>query len=184
MTTHDKKDIVVIDFGLSMTVDRSGQTTKVPVCGTHGYIAPEVMHPSYYERHDPTLADLYSLGIVLGEMLEPYIPDCDLHYFGSKYLTVENTNQTVELLKDFIAQGASYPRVLIQAADLLRIMLQEDPNNRKSAKDLLKSHPFLATTAVQWATLKLCDWLCRVQEIKYHKYLYQEQNDCDVVRYR
>ncbi|KAF8953834.1 Calcium-dependent protein kinase 4 [Haplosporangium bisporale] len=184
MTTHDKKDIVVIDFGLSMTVDRSGQATKVPVCGTHGYIAPEVMHSSYYERHDPTLADLYSLGIVLGEMLEPYIPDCDLHYFGSKHLTVENTNQTVELLKEFIAQGASYPRVLIQAADLLRIMLQEDPNDRKSAKDLLKSHPFLATSPVQWATLKLCDWLCRVQDIKYHKYLYQEQNDCDVVRYR
>ncbi|KAG0025418.1 hypothetical protein BGZ81_007182 [Podila clonocystis] len=185
MTTHDKKDIVIIDFGLSMTVDRSGQTTKVPVCGTPGYIAPEVLHPSYYERHDPTLADLYSFGIVLGQMLEPYIPDCDLHYFGSKHLSTENTNQTVMYLKDFITQTTCYPRVLIQAADLLRIMLEEDPNDRKSAKDLLKSHPFLQVpTPVSSATLKLKDWLCRVQEIKYHKYLYQEQSDCDVVRYR
>ncbi|KAI9240296.1 MAG: kinase-like domain-containing protein [Podila humilis] len=188
MTTHDKKDIVIIDFGLSMTVDRSGLTTKVPVCGTSGYIAPEVTHPSYYERHDPTMADLYSLGIVLGQMLEPYIPDCDLHYFGSKYLSVENTNQTVAYLKDFIAQGsACYPRVLIEAADLLRTMLEENPNDRKSAKELLESHPFLqapTSSTLSSATLKLCDWLCRVQEIKYQKYLYQEQAGYEVCRYR
>ncbi|KAF9324657.1 hypothetical protein BG006_000343 [Podila minutissima] len=189
MTTHDKKEIVIIDFGLSMTVDRSGQSTKIPVCGTSGYIAPEVTHPSYYERNDPTLADLYSLGIVLGQMLEPYIPDCDLHYFGSKYLSVENTNQTVAYLKDFIAQGACYPRVLVQAADLLRTMLEENPADRQSAKELLESHSFLQTPPAcpvlsSAMTLNLCDWLCRVQEIKYQKYLYQEQSGYEVCRYR
>ncbi|KAG0346470.1 hypothetical protein BG004_001677 [Podila humilis] len=183
MTTHDKKDIVIIDFGLSMTVDRSGEDSNIPVCGTTGYIAPEVMHRHYYERHDPTLADIYSLGIVLGQMLEPYIPDCDLHYFGSKFLGIENTNQTVAYLKDFIAQGACYPRVLIQAADLLRTMLEENPKDRKSAQELLESHPFLASTPAS-TTLKLCDWLYRVQEIKYQKYLCQEQSGCEIYRYR
>ncbi|KAF9101850.1 hypothetical protein BGX29_005182 [Mortierella sp. GBA35] len=203
MVTHAKKDIVIIDFGLSMTVDRTCKSGKsqIPACGTTGYIAPEVLNPRHYDVADPTLADLYSLGIVLGQMLEPYIPDCDLHYFGSKYLGIENTNQTVAYLKDFIAQGAYYPRVLVQAADLLRAMLEENPKNRKSAQDLLESHPFFsfcpesssATTttttssisiSLSSSTLMLCDWLCRVQEIKYQKYLLQEQAGCEIYRYR
>ncbi|KAG0044803.1 Calcium-dependent protein kinase 4 [Gryganskiella cystojenkinii] len=198
MVTHTKKDVVIIDFGLSMTVDRScssSSSPQVPACGTTGYIAPEILQPHFYEAHDPTIADLYSLGIVLGQMLEPYIPDCDLHYFGSKYLSVENTNQTVAHLKEFIAQGAQYPLVLVQAADLLRSMLEENPKDRcKSAQDLLDSHPFLmrslstpceeaGAVAVE-ATLMLCDWLCRVQEIKYQKYLFQEKNGCEIYRYR
>ncbi|KAF9339716.1 Calcium/calmodulin-dependent protein kinase type IV [Linnemannia elongata] len=191
MVTHAKKDIVIIDFGLSMPIDRSCKSGKpqVPICGTTGYIAPEVLRPQHYDVCDPTLADLYSLGIVLGQMLEPYIPDCDLHYFGSKYLGLENINQTVAYLRDFIAQGAYYPRVLVQAADLLRSMLEENPKNRKSAQELLDSHPFFSSSSTESAalgssTLILCDWLCRVQEIKYQKYLLQEQAGCEIYRYR
>ncbi|CAO3573304.1 unnamed protein product [Mortierella alpina] len=194
MVTHSKKDVVIIDFGLSLTIDRSCKDAKpqVPACGTTGYIAPEVLNPHAYETQDPTLADLYSLGVVFGQMLEPYIPDCDLHYFGSKYLAVENTNQTLVCLKEFIAQGACYPRILVQAADLLRCMLEENPKDRKSAQDLLDTHPFLlgpcsepsSADALAVSTLKLCDWLCRVQEIKYQKYLLQEQKGCEIYRYR
>ncbi|KAI7831111.1 kinase-like domain-containing protein [Gamsiella multidivaricata] len=188
MVTHAKKDVVIIDFGLSMTVDRACKDSKpqVPACGTTGYIAPEVLNPHFYEAHDPTAADLYSLGIVLGQMLEPYIPDCDLHYFGSKYLAIENTNQTVAYLKEFIAQGAHYPRALVQAADLLRCMLEENPKDRQSAQELLDTHPFLNSCpeTSSPSTLLLCDWLCRVQEIKYQKYLMQAQLDCEIVRYR
>ncbi|KAF9289436.1 hypothetical protein BGZ68_009346 [Mortierella alpina] len=187
MVTHAEKDVVIIDFGLSMTVDRRPQTGTmesplIPVCGTTGYIAPEILSPETYKAHDPTAADLYSLGIVLGEMLEPYIPDCDLHYFGSKYLSMQNTNQTVALLTEFISQGCYYPRVLLQAADLLKNMLAEDPRERTSAQELLRSHPFLAQSSS--GTLELCDWARRVQEIKYQKYLCQEQSGCEVYRYR
>ncbi|KAK3842868.1 MAG: kinase-like domain-containing protein [Linnemannia gamsii] len=197
MVTHAKKDIVIIDFGLSMTIDRSCKSgqPQVPICGTTGYIAPEVLRPQHYDVLDPTLADIYSLGIVLGQILEPYIPDCDLHYFGSKYLGLENTNQTVAYLKDFIAQGAHYPRVLVQAADLLRVMLEENPKDRMSAQDLLDSHAFFSScptlteastpvVAAAGSTLMLCDWLYRVQEIKYQKYLLQEQTGCEIYRYR
>ncbi|KAG0023355.1 hypothetical protein BGZ80_009667 [Entomortierella chlamydospora] len=186
MVTHSK-DAVIIDFGLSAKVDRKSSKPQVPACGTVGYIAPEVLRPHSYEKYDPTLADLYSLGIVLGQMLEPYIPDCDLHYFGSKYLSVENTNQTVAYLKEFIAQEAFYPSVLVQAADLLRCMLEENPSDRRSAQDLLDTHPFLTMcpeTSNTSTPLKLCDWLCRVQEIKYQKYLLEEQKGCEIYRYR
>lgn len=205
MVTHAKRDVVVIDFGLSMTVDRSAAEKSIPVCGTTGYIAPEILRPSAYGEYDAMAADLYSLGIVLGEMLEAYIPDCDLHYFGSKYLGLENTNQTVAALKEFIGQGAMYPKVLVQAADLLQNMLQENPKDRRSAQDLLDSHPFLAvgpsssgatvtSTKCKMASatlagavggnLELCEWTCRLQEIKYQRYLYQEQTGCEVYRYR
>lgn len=211
MMTHDRKEIVIIDFGLSITVDRSlgVKENQVPVCGTTGYIAPEIMNPHFYDSDehgaDPTLADLYSLGIVLGEMLEPYIPDCDLHYFGSKYLGIENANQTVFLLKEFISQGACYPRVLVQAADLLCILLEEQPKDRQSAQQLLDTHPFLQcpssmpstptptsplstisskSSEAEATTLFLCDWLCRVQEIKYQRYLLQDQDGCEIYRYR
>ncbi|KAG9324523.1 hypothetical protein KVV02_006017 [Mortierella alpina] len=194
MVTHAKKDLVIIDFGLSMTVDRRPQTGTlesplIPVCGTTGYIAPEILSPATYKAHDPTVADLYSLGIVLGEMLEPYIPDCDLHYFGSKYLSIQNTNQTVTHLNEFISQDCYYPHVLLQAADLLKNMLAEDPRERTSAQDLLRSHPFLTASpsagcSASSGTLELCDWARRVQEIKYQKYLCQEQSGCEVYRYR
>ncbi|KAF9904367.1 Serine/threonine-protein kinase 17A [Linnemannia zychae] len=205
MVTHAKRDVVIIDFGLSMTVT---DKAAIPVCGTTGYIAPEILHHSAYGKdYDPMAADLYSLGIVLGEMLEAYIPDCDLHYFGSKYLGVDNTNQTVTALTEFIAQGACYPKVLVQAADLLKNMLQENPKDRRSAQQLLDSHPFLAlgptpsssgitlssTSAASKTTvassgagsnLELGEWSCRLQEIKYQRYLYQEQRGCEVYRYR
>ncbi|KAF9580456.1 Serine/threonine-protein kinase 17A [Lunasporangiospora selenospora] len=187
MVTHAERDVVIIDFGLSMQIDRTpGAQGQLPVCGTTGYIAPEILKAGgTYGAYDPTSADLYSFGVVLGEMLEPYIPDCDLHYFGSKYLSVENTNQTIVLLKEFIAQGAYYPRVLLQAADLLRILLEEHPKDRKSAPELLESHPFLnVTKATSVGTLELCDWVCRVQEIKYQRYLCREQSGCEVYRYR
>lgn len=205
MVTHAKRDVVIIDFGLSMTIDRTAAEKSIPICGTTGYIAPEILHPTAYGEYDPMAADLYSLGIVLGEMLEAYIPDCDLHYFGSKYLGLENTNQTVAALKEFIGQGAMYPKVLVQAADLLHSMLQEHPKDRRSAQELLDSHPFLAVgpssssaipasakTKVASAALagavggnlELCEWSCRLQEIKYQRYLYQEQTGCEVYRYR
>ena len=205
MVTHAKRDVVVIDFGLSMTVDRSAAVKSIPVCGTTGYIAPEILHPSAYGEYDAMAADLYSLGIVLGEMLEAYIPDCDLHYFGSKYLGLGNTKQTVAALKEFIGQGAMYPKVLVQAADLLQNMLQENPKDRRSAQELLDSHPFLAVgpptsdatvtstkcknasatlAGAVGGNLELCEWTCRLQEIKYQRYLYQEQTGCEVYRYR
>ncbi|KAF9429431.1 hypothetical protein BGZ76_001312 [Entomortierella beljakovae] len=217
MITHSERDVVIIDFGLSTAVDPSA---RIPVCGTTGYIAPEILNPERFykdieeeqvdvndvEKNQKTLtetttttkydhikADMYSLGVILGEMLEPYIPDCDLHYFGSKYLTVENTNQTITYLKELISsQCCAYPQVLIQAADLLVCMLQENPFDRKSARDLLDSHPFLTTclsksnqsASASTETLELCDWTCRVQEIKYQKYLCQEREDHEVYRYR
>ncbi|KAF9927630.1 hypothetical protein FBU30_003006 [Linnemannia zychae] len=206
MVTHATRDVVVIDFGLSMTVEHSDKAS-IPICGTSGYIAPEIMRPSTYGNdYDPMAADLYSLGIVLGEILEPYIPDCDLHYFGSKYLGIDNTNQTVAALKEFIGQSMCYPKVLVQAADLLLNMLQENPKDRRSAQQLLDSHPFLAvdppasrsdgtlsstltkgtstTTTAAGVNLELGEWTCRLQEIKYQRYLYQEQSGCEVYRYR
>ncbi|KAF9169330.1 hypothetical protein BGX20_010469 [Mortierella sp. AD010] len=186
MVTHTKRDVIIIDFGLSTTVNRKG-TNSIPVCGTTGYIAPEILNRQNYGDYDPTGADIYSLGIVLGEMLEPYIPDCDLHYFGSKYLAPENTKTTVSLLNGFISQTSVYPRVLIQAADLLKCMLEENPRERKSAQELLDCHPFFAAcpgTEEPKATLKLCEWVCRVQEIKYQRYLCEEREECEVYRYR
>ncbi|KAF9166751.1 hypothetical protein DFQ26_006964 [Actinomortierella ambigua] len=182
MVTHRKKNVVIIDFGLSQTIDRSSTCKKaqLPSCGTVGYIAPEVMHPERYDACDPAMADIYSLGIVFGQLLEPYIPDCDLHYFGSKYLSVENTNQTIVMLKDFVAGASRYPSILVHAAELLITMLAEDPNERKSAKALLESHTFLTCGS----KLELCDWMCRVQEIKYQHYLYQENTACEIYRYR
>ena len=194
MVTHAKRDLVIIDFGLSLTVERDTKSLEdaskpqVSACGTSGYIAPEILQPQCYEAQDPTLADLYSLGVVLGQMLEPYIPDCDLHYFGSKYLAVENTNQAVASLQEFKDQGAScYPCALIQAADLLQTMLQENPRDRVSAQTLLDTHPFLAKQAGPSAlssTLELSEWSCRVQEIKYQRYLHRQQDECEVYRFR
>jgi len=55
---------VILDFGLSMMVPLSGLSENY--CGSPLYMSPEALNQ---EKHDPQLADLWSLGVILYHML-------------------------------------------------------------------------------------------------------------------
>lgn len=69
VTPDGQKVVKVADFGFSKVIDISGAHTR---CGTILYSAPEVWKEMYYGL----TVDIYSLGIILFEML--------FHFYGTK----------------------------------------------------------------------------------------------------
>lgn len=67
------KQIKLADFGLSV---RMGSSKMYEICGTPGYIAPEVLQSRGYDLK----ADAFSLGALFYEMYNSTLPD-----FGDKF---------------------------------------------------------------------------------------------------
>ncbi|CAD8098705.1 unnamed protein product [Paramecium primaurelia] len=124
--------VVVADFGLATHVNE-------PVylycrCGTPGYVAPEVINIKDMKGHYSSVCDIYSLGLVFYLLLtgKPAFP-------GKSYSTVVKQNREATI--DFtIKQLQNAPNTAI---DLLKRMLEKDPNKRITANQCLQ-HPFLA----------------------------------------
>lgn len=154
----DNGELVLIDFGLSTNLDDDASCTS---CGTPGFIAPEVFE---IELKLTNKVDIYSAGVVLGCMLEPYVYGCDLQFLGGSMVRASTSEEIVSKLDQFIARspskaglsppkggsvyfascnsGIEIPSIVYQAADLLCSMLRTDPEDRPEAKQLLQ-HPFL-----------------------------------------
>ena len=68
---NDKKEIKIIDYGLSKIIDFSSITGTGTQIGSPLYMSPEQLTDS---KHIDYRADIYSLGIILYEMLTKNIP--------------------------------------------------------------------------------------------------------------
>ncbi|CAD8076224.1 unnamed protein product [Paramecium sonneborni] len=128
------ESVVIADFGLATNVNE-------PVylycrCGTPGYVAPEVINMKDMKGHYSEVCDLFSLGLVFYLLLTG-----KQAFPGKSYSTVvkQNRDATVDFKIKQLQQAPN------QAMDLLKKMLEKDPNKRISASDCLK-HPFLAET--------------------------------------
>lgn len=106
-------------------------------CGTPGYIAPEIFNGCNVGYP----ADIYSAGVILGSLLEIYIPELPLHNLGSQFMTQRTTDSINHYIRNLDAtRGCS--SIIKMVAELLEKMLEADPIKRISAKEILK-HPFL-----------------------------------------
>ncbi|KAJ1975867.1 hypothetical protein H4R35_002956 [Dimargaris xerosporica] len=163
-----KDNLILIDFGLASDSD----TDKcLPSCGTPGFVAPEVLR----ETATGCKADMYSVGIVLGMMLEDYFSYCDLQYLGGSMVRASTTDQIIAQLEDILTlrpdqchdsrlsplanawdyssnsppswlfSSHNVPTIIYDAADLLKSLLQADPAQRISDDKALK-HPFITAT--------------------------------------
>ena len=66
----DDAEIMIADFGLSRVVEEDKLHAIIEVCGTPGYIAPEV----YQQRGHGPAVDIWALGIITYFLLCGYIP--------------------------------------------------------------------------------------------------------------
>ncbi|CAK81836.1 unnamed protein product (macronuclear) [Paramecium tetraurelia] len=145
--------VVIADFGLATKVDE-------PVylyyrCGTPGYVAPEVINIKDVQGHYSEVCDIFSLGLVFYLLLSG-----KQAFPGKSYGTVVKQNR--EAVIDFkIKQLQQAPS---QALDLMKKMLERDPNKRVSATDCLK-HPFLAEMNNQMADDFVNDSFDEIDEI-------------------
>lgn len=116
----------VIDFGLSM---KAGTGTREEIVGTPCYIAPEVIVSEHFTR----ACDIWSLGIVMHVLLSGSVP-----VGGS---TVEEVCRKVEMYRGPGFHSALWKHVSQNAKDLLKKMLDPDPEARITAEEALR-HPW------------------------------------------
>ncbi|KAJ3148807.1 Serine/threonine-protein kinase pim-3 [Geranomyces michiganensis] len=158
------ENLVIIDWGLARVCSKRDPH---PVGrGTPGYIAPEMYSE---DGATDTQPDVYSAGVILGQWLEPYLPEeCSLSYLGSRLVRPSTTTFMVrkiqELLDDDDGTGGWRP-ILRHAATLLIAMLEPDPAVRITAAQILE-HPFVTATDDAFAGTTYADFAQSVRDAR------------------
>lgn len=119
----DYNNIKIVDFGLSNTY-RNGETLKT-ACGSPCYAAPEMVAGKKYVGLP---ADIWSCGVILYAMVCGYLPfeDPKTNVLYKKILNADYT------IPEFVSE---------ECADLIRKILNTDPNERFTLDDI-KGHPW------------------------------------------
>jgi serine/threonine protein kinase len=108
-------------------------------CGTPGYVAPEIINIKDMNAKSLPISDVFSAG-------------CIFYYitFG-KHLFTGKTGQEIIAANrecDTVLSGGDFERLSNKEVDLMRRMLQREPEMRISAAQALR-HPYLTDTEDQ-----------------------------------
>lgn len=130
----------ISDLGLVRDLSKSMPTSE---CGTHGYMAPEVLQPNTSYNQS---ADWWSLGCCIYQFLAGYSP---FRGPGKKVSKEEVDRRTLEMT-------ITYPDHFSPAAkDLISRLLERDPNKRlgstKRGVSAIRSHEWFAS--IDWQAL-------------------------------
>jgi len=150
--------VKVADFGLARSLERQEEANMTEYVATRWYRAPEILLGSVHYTYG---VDMWSIGCILGELIggKPMFPGTstlnqverclevtgrpspeDLAAIGSDHAaaTLESIPVTKQkLLKDL------YPQASEDALDMMRVMLEFNPDKRMSAAEAMK-HPYVA----------------------------------------
>lgn len=116
------------DFGLVVPITR----LENHAVGKTRYMAPELVCPNRTERYSPAPVDIWSLGIILFVLVTNYFP-------------FKKADRSCDRFQNFCKFGLEafeiQDIVSATALDLLKQMLQVQPENRPSISQVL-SHPY------------------------------------------
>ncbi|KAJ2354787.1 hypothetical protein GGF43_003063, partial [Coemansia sp. RSA 2618] len=93
----DPSHIEVIDFGLACDISEAAGG-QLPSRGTCGFVAPEILTGGAKDLR----ADIYSAGVVLGMMLQRYLPTINLRLLGGPLVRSDTTDAIVAQLDELL----------------------------------------------------------------------------------
>merc|ERR1712048_905852 len=128
LTKEQNSVIKVADFGLSK-IRNEGDTVMKTVCGTWAYCAPEVIRREPYTH----LVDNWTIGILMFVILAGYHP-FDMYGDATESELLKSIDQIRYDFNDEVWDDISDA-----AKDMIRNLLQHDPNKRHSCAQLLES---------------------------------------------
>ncbi|KAJ2090896.1 hypothetical protein IW138_002299 [Coemansia sp. RSA 986] len=94
---NDSSHIEVIDFGLACDISITDDG-YLPSRGTCGFVAPEVLSGSSKDLR----ADIYSAGVVLGMMLQKYLPTVNLRLLGGPLVRSDTTDGVIAKVDELL----------------------------------------------------------------------------------
>ncbi|KZV72584.1 Pkinase-domain-containing protein [Peniophora sp. CONT] len=130
-TPAEDADIMIADFGLSRVMEEDRFHALTEICGTPGYMAPEIFKKTGHGKP----VDVWAMGVITYFLLAGYTP-----------FDRENQQQEMEAIiaGDYKFEPAEYwANVSDTAKDFVRTCLTIDPNQRPTAAEAL-NHPWLA----------------------------------------
>lgn len=121
---------MISDFGLCKKLmhGKNSVTCQTGAIGTDGWIAPEMFKP---ENKMNRAVDIFSSGCVFY-----YVLSGGCHPFGDQYRRQANI-----LAGEYELEKIINSELVVEARDLIRMMLDPSPKERPTAKEILK-HPF------------------------------------------
>jgi serine/threonine protein kinase len=130
-------NLKIVDFGLASVCGTSEQLFKR--CGTPGFVAPEVINSS--STHKITYnhkCDVFSAGVIFYILLTERSP-----FEGKSFKEILEKNKKCKI--DFLHPKLHKNKY---ATDLLKRMLEENPDKRLSAKEALNHEYFVTGEAI------------------------------------
>lgn len=120
-------DVKIADFGLAINM-KSESENRYLKCGTPGFIAPEILKDQKYDSK----ADVFSAGVIMHVMLT------GKHLFHGSVDTIIEKNKYCKIDYELTDKLSPLSR------DLLRLMLEQDPEKRFSAAQAIE-HAWFTT---------------------------------------
>jgi serine/threonine protein kinase len=130
-TPAEEADIMVADFGLSRVMEEERFHLLTEICGTPGYMAPEIFKKTGHGKP----VDIWAMGVISYFLLAGYTP-----------FDRENQHQEMEAIiaGDYKFEPEEYwANVSTTARDFVSACLTVDPTQRPTATDMLQ-HRWLA----------------------------------------
>lgn len=128
LSNDSDSDIKIADFGFAKKCPKPKSLTTQ--CGTPGYVAPEILEGSKYD----TQADMWSLGVIVYILLGGYPPFIE-----------QNQRDLFRKIRtgQYKFHEEYWSQVSEGAKNLIRSMLTVNPDNRKSAQELIQSDQWM-----------------------------------------
>ncbi|KAF7366323.1 Protein kinase domain-containing protein [Mycena sanguinolenta] len=142
-TQAEDADIIITDFGLSCFMDDEKLTLLTEVCGTPGYMAPEIFFDSVDAAGYGKPVDVWAMGVITYFLLAGYTPfDRD---------TPEAEKQAI-IAGDYAFAPVEYwANVSETARDFVQMCLTVDPARRPTAAEALE-HRWLVSATPHFVT--------------------------------